>query len=126
MKKLFPFLILFILAMFIWDATFDPYHMSFHVDDADFDGPVGTLFGALLACGGLLIGVVVLLVGVVVAAVLSAGVGIVIIAALVLAAIVTALALSPLMLPLLIPIAIIWYLASRDKHRRRDLKERTA
>ena len=124
MKKLLPFLILFFMAMLIWDATFDPFHMSFHADDADLDGPAGTLVGALLAGGGLLAGLIVLVLVAVVMAVVCAGVGIVIVLAVVLAAIVTALALSPLMLPLLIPVAIIWYLASRDKHRRHDLKER--
>ena len=123
MKKLLPFLILFIMAMLFWDATFDPYHMSFHADGANVDGPLGTLFGALLAGGGLLIGIIALLVGVVVAVVLCAGVGVVVIAAVVLAALCAVLALSPLMFPLLIPVALIWYLASRDKHRRRDLKE---
>lgn len=124
MKKLLPFLILFILAMWIWDATFDPFYMSFHAGDADFDGPAGTLFGALLTGGGLLIGLVLLVVVAVVMVVVCAGVGIAMVLAVVLGVIVTALALSPLMLPLLIPVAIIWYLARRDHHRRHDLKER--
>jgi hypothetical protein len=125
MKKFLPFLILFILAMLIWDAMFDPYSMSLHINEADFDGPAGTLFGALLAGGGILIGFIVLVVVAVVLAVVFAGVGIVALAAVVLAAVITALALSPLLLPLLIPVAIIWYLASRSRQRQHSLKDHT-
>lgn len=126
MKKLLPFLILFILAMLIWDAAFDPYHMSFHIDDTDFDGPLGAVFGALLAGGGIIIGFIALVVVAIVLAVVFAGVGIVAFIAVVLAAVITALVLSPLMLPLLIPVAIIWYLASRNRQRQQHLKEHTA
>ncbi|WP_426103536.1 hypothetical protein [Massilia sp. TSP1-1-2] len=120
MKKLFPFLLLFIMAMWIWDATFDPWQMSFNIDDADADGPLG----ALLAGGGLLVAMVALVVAAVVTAVVCAGVGIVVIVAVVLAAIAAVLALSPLMLPVLIPVAIICYLSRRDKRRHHDLKQR--
>ena len=127
MKKLLPFLLLFILAMLIWDAMFDPYHMSLHIDDADFDGPVGTLFGALLAGGGIIIGFIALVVVAIVLAVVFAGVGIVAFIAVVLAAVIAVLALSPLMLPLLIPIGIIWYMASRNRRQQhqQSLKEHT-
>ena len=117
MKKYLPFLILFILAMLIWDATFDPYSMSVHIDDTDFDGAAGTLFGALLAGGGILIAMVVMLVVAVLLAVLFAGLGIVALVVIVCAAVIAALALSPLMLPLLIPVAIIWFIASRNRNR---------
>ena len=117
MKKYLPFLILFILAMLIWNATFDPYSMSVHLDDSDFDGVAGTLFGALLAGGGILIAIIVMLVVAVVLAVVFAGVGIVAFVAVICAAVIAALALSPLMLPLLIPVAIIWFIASRHRHR---------
>ncbi len=126
MKKFLPFLILFILAMLIWDATFDPYHMAFHVGDGDFDGPGGTLLGALLAGGGILIGLVAMVVVALVLAVVFAGVGIVVIVAVVLAAVLAALALSPLLLPLLIPVGIIWYVTSRNKQRQHDLKAHAA
>ena len=123
MKKLLPFLMLFILAMLIWDATFDPYHMTLHVDESDVDGPFGSVLGALLAGGGIIVGLIALVVVALVLAVVFAGVGIVLVCAVVLAAVIAALALSPLMLPLLIPVAIIWYLASRNKHRQQDLKQ---
>lgn len=126
MKKLLPFLMLFILAMLIWDATFDPYHMSFYVDEAQVDGPVGSLLGALLAGGGILVGLVALVAVALVLAVVFAGVGVVVIVAVVLAAILAALALSPLLLPLLIPVAIIWYLAGRNKQRQHVLTHHAA
>ena len=126
MKKLLPFLLLFILAMLIWDATFDPYHMSFQVDDADFDGPVGHLFGALLASGGIVIALIATVVAAVVLAVVCAGAGIVACVAVVVAALMAVLAMSPLLLPLLVPVSIICYLSRRDKQRRRQLNQRAA
>ncbi len=125
MKKLLPYLILFILAMLIWDATFDPYHMSLHIDDEQLDGPLGALVSAMVAGGGIIIGLVALVFVAIVLAVVFAGVGIVVFAAVVLVAIIVALALSPLMLPLLIPVAIIWYVASRNRSSQRDLKQHT-
>ncbi len=125
MKKLLPYLILFILAMLIWDATFDPYHMAFHIDDEQFDGPLSALVGAMLAGGGIILGLVALVFVAIVLALVFAGVGIVVFTAVVLVAIIVALALSPLMLPLLIPVAIIWYLASRNRSNRHDLKQPT-
>jgi hypothetical protein len=119
MKKLFPYLLLFILAMLIWDATFDPYHMSFHGDDDS--GPLGAVFGALLAGGGILIGMIVMVAVGIILAVVFAGVGIVACVVVVLAAVLAALAISPLLLPLLVPLAIIWYISSRN--RQRQLKQ---
>lgn len=124
MKKSAPFIILFVLALLIWNAMFDPVHMDFMIGDEDFDGPLGALAALLMAGGGILIGFVVMVFVAIVLAVVFAGVGIVVVAALVLAAIVAAIAISPLLLPLLIPIGIIWYLSSRNRKRERNhLKE---
>jgi hypothetical protein len=123
MRKLLPFIILFIVAMLVWDAAFDPFHMTVGLDDADFDGPVGALIAAALAGGGLLIGFVVVVVVAVVLAVVFAGVGVVVFGALVLAALIGALALMPVMLPVLIPVAVIWYLMMRDRNSRTKVKE---
>jgi len=123
MRKTLPFLILFILALLIWDALIDPTDMSFMIGDEDFDGPFGALLATILASGGILIGALVMIVVAVVLAVVFAGVGIVVIASLVLAAAIAAIAVSPLLLPLLIPIAIIWYLAKRNRNRAPQLKE---
>ncbi|QYF94687.1 hypothetical protein KY495_05695 [Massilia sp. PAMC28688] len=123
MRKLLPFIILFILAMLLWDAAVDPFHMSVNLDDADFDGPLGALMAAALAGGGLIIGIVVVAVVAVVLAVVFAGVGVVVCGALVLAALLGALALVPVMLPVLIPVALIWYLMMRDRRQRHSTAE---
>lgn len=118
MKKLLPVFILLVLAMLMWDAVFDPFHMAIQFDDTDVDGPLGDMLAAALTGSGLLIGLLVVLMAGVVLAVVFAGVGVAICGALLLAATVTGLALLPLLLPLLIPIAIIWYLMVRDRNRR--------
>lgn len=125
MKKLLPFIILFVLAMLIWDAAVDPFQMSLNLNDEHFDGPLGALIAAALAGGGLLIGLVVLLVVGVVLAVVFAGVGVVVCGALLLAAALGSLALLPLLFPILIPVAIIWYLMVRDRNHRHALKQVT-
>jgi hypothetical protein len=122
MKQSAPYLILFILALLIWNAMVDSSGVSFNIGDEDFDGPLGGLAAALFAGGGILIGIVVTVVVALILAVVFAGVGIVVVAALVLAALVTALAVSPLLLPLLIPIAIIWFLSRRNRQRADDPK----
>ncbi|MES2315929.1 MAG: hypothetical protein V4631_00405 [Pseudomonadota bacterium] len=122
MKKTAPYLILFVLALLIWNALFDGAGMHFQIDDADFDGPVGGLAAVLMAGGGILLGIVVAALVAVVLAVVFAGVGVVVVLALVLAAVVTALAVSPLLMPILIPLAIIWYIARRNRHRAEDRK----
>ena len=117
MKKYAPYFLLFILSILIWDAMFDGSGVHFMIDDESFDGPVGSIFGALLATGGAIIGLIVAVVVGVVLAVVFAGVGIVLVAALAVAAVIAILAISPLLLPILIPVAIIWFIARRNRHR---------
>ncbi len=118
MKKSAPYIILFVLALLIWNGLVDSAPgMHFELDGEDFDGPLGAIAGLLMASGGILIGIVVAALVAVILAVVFAGVGILVVAALALAAAVTALAVSPLLLPLLIPVAIIWYLARRNRRR---------
>lgn len=118
MKKSAPYIILFVLALLIWNGMVDSASsLHFDIDGEDFDGPMGGIAALLLAGGGILIGIVVAAVVAVILAVVFAGVGIVVVAALALAAALTALAVSPLLLPLLIPVAIIWYLARRNRTR---------
>ena len=119
MKKYAPYLILFILSILIWNALFDHSGVSFMLDDESFDGPLGGIAGFLLASGGAILGLVIGCIVAVVLAVVFAGVGVVIVAAVLLAALVTILAVSPLMLPLLIPVAILWFVASRNRNRAR-------
>ena len=115
MKQYAPYFILLILSILLWDAMFDGAAWSYAIDDESFDGPLGGLAAILMAGGGLLIGTVVSVIVAAVLAVVFAGVGVLLVMVLVLAAVVAIVAVSPLMLPLLIPVAIIWYLAKRNR-----------
>lgn len=122
MKKSAPYIILFVLALLVWNALFDGSGMHFTIDDEDFDGPVGGLAALLFASGGILIGIVVALFVAVVLAVVFAGVGIVIVAAVALALLAAVVAVAPVLLMLLIPIGIIWLIARRKSPRADDPK----
>ena len=118
MKKIFPVLILFLLAMLVWNLFVGHNNMSFNLDGDEIDGPLGALAALLFAGGGILIaGVVMVFVGAVLA-VVFAGVGILLVAALGLAAVLVAAAVSPLLLPLLLPLAVIWFFVHRARKNR--------
>ena len=116
MKTFAKIAILFLIALLLWDLAFDSYDfMNFSIDGEEVSGPLGAFLGLLFAGSGVIIaGVVMLVVGVVLA-VVFAGVGVILLGALGIAALAVALAISPLLLPLLVPVAIIWYLASRNR-----------
>jgi hypothetical protein len=118
MKKIVPYLILFLCALLLWDLLFSFGDASFHIDGEEFDGPLGAMLGILFAGGGTLIGLLVALVVGVVLAVVFAGVGIVIIGALAIAGLAVAAAIVPFLLPLLLPLALVWYLVSRARRSR--------
>jgi len=118
MKKIVPYLILFLCALLLWDLLFSFGDASFHIDGEEFDGPIGAMFGILLAGGGTLIGLLVVLVVGVVLAVVFAGVGIVIVGALAIAGLAVAAAIVPFLIPLLLPLALVWYLVSRARRNR--------
>jgi hypothetical protein len=118
MKKIAPYLILFLCALLLWDLLFSFGDASFHIDGEEFDGPLGAMLGILFAGGGTLIGLLVALVVGVVLAVVFAGLGIVIIGALAIAGLAVAAAIVPFLLPLLLPLALLWYLASRARRSR--------
>lgn len=122
MKKSAPYIILFVLALLIWNAMFDWSDMHVEIDGEDFDGPLGGIAAMLLAGGGILVGIVVAAFVALILAVVFAGVGIVVVAALALAAVLAALAISPLLLPLLIPIGILWLIARRKRPPASDPK----
>ena len=118
MKKIAPFILLFLFAAVLWNVFANTHGVMFNIDGDDVDGPFGVLLALLFAGGGtLLAGGIMLVVGVVLA-VVFAGVGILVLTACVLAAVCVALAVSPLLLPLLLPLALIWYLASRARKPR--------
>ncbi|HZV64129.1 MAG TPA: hypothetical protein VFG03_04355 [Telluria sp.] len=118
MKKIFPILILFLLAMLIWNLFVGHGDYAFNIDGDHFDGPLGALAALLFAGGGMLIGGVVMVFVGVVLALVFAGVGILVVSALALAALVVAVAVSPLLLPLLLPLALIWFFVNRGRRTR--------
>jgi hypothetical protein len=118
MKKIAPYLILFLCALLLWDLLFTFGDASFHIDGDEIDGPLGAMLGILFAGGGTLIGLLVVLVVGVVLAVVMAGVGVVIVGALAIAGLAVAAAIVPFLLPLLLPLAVIWYLVSRARRNR--------
>ena len=122
MKKYAPYFILLILSILIWEAMFDGASLSYAINDEHFDGPLGGLAAIVMAGGGILIGAVVSVIVAAVLAVVFAGVGVLLVMALVLAAVVAIVAVSPLMLPLIIPVAILWYLANRNRTRHQEMK----
>jgi hypothetical protein len=118
MKKIAPFILLFLFAAVLWNVFADMHGMVFNIDGDEIDGPAGALLGLLFAGGGTLLAAgIMVLVGVVLA-VVFAGVGILLLGGLMLAAFCVALAVSPLLLPLLLPLALIWYLVSRARRPR--------
>jgi hypothetical protein len=121
MKKIFPIVILFLLAAVVWNVFISPGDMNVIIDGDEFDGPVGAVVGALVAGGGMLLaGIIVISVGAILALVF-AGVGILLLGGLVLGSVALAAMLSPLMLPLLIPVGIFWFFYRRNQRRRDQL-----
>ena len=114
MKKLLTFVLIVMLACLFLDKI-GATDMHMHINGDDADGPLEWLFGLVFAGGGLLIAAIALVFAAVVTGVVLAGVGMVVIA-VVAFCLLLALALSaPVLLPLLIPVAIVWWLVSRNR-----------
>jgi hypothetical protein len=118
MKKIAPFILLFLFAAILWNVFAGAHGVSFNIDGDEFNGPAGAVFGVLFAGGGALLAACVLMTVGVVLVVVFAGVGIILVGALMLAALCVAAAVSPLLLPLLLPLALIWFLVSRSRRPR--------
>ena len=118
MKKIAPYLVVFLFLLVSWEMLTDHGGMAvdFHLDP--WDGPLDGLLGLMLAGGGLVISVAVALVVALVVTVVCAGLGVLAVLGVALLVIVVLAAISPLLLPLLIPIGIVWYLASRNRKAR--------
>jgi len=116
MKKVLTLslVLLFVCIIAAWMAI-DANDVMLTIGDEDFDGPLGALFGTVLAGGVFAIVAVVLTFVAVLVGFLMAGVGVLVILALALAALVTMAAVSPLLLPLLIPFAIYWLVKRRHR-----------
>ena len=114
MKKLLTFVLVVMLACLFLDKI-GATDMHMQVNGDAIDGPLEWLFGLVFAGGGLLIAAIALVFAAVVTGVVLAGVGMVVIAVVALCMLL-ALALSaPVLLPLLIPVAIVWWLVSRNR-----------
>jgi hypothetical protein len=123
MKKIAPFILLFLFAAVVWSVFAGSHGMVFNIDGDEVDGPAGALLGLLFAGGGTLLAACILMVVGVVLVVVFAGVGILLLGGCALAALCLALAVSPLLLPLLLPLALIWYLVSRSRRPRVSLEK---
>ncbi|WP_332879327.1 hypothetical protein [Massilia sp. S19_KUP03_FR1] len=118
MKKIAPFILLFLFAAVLWNVFADMHGVVFDIDGDEIDGPAGALLGLLFAGGGTLLAACIMVLVGLVLVVVFAGVGILLLGGLMLAACCVALAVSPLLLPLLLPLALIWYLVSRARRPR--------
>ena len=115
MKKIAPFVILFLFCLLAWNVFAHSSGMSFDIDGEEIDGPLGAALGLLFAGGGIIIAALVVLFVGAVLAVVFAGVGVLLALGLGLAALVLAAVISPLLLPILVPAAIIWFFVSRSR-----------
>ncbi|MCC6069513.1 hypothetical protein ACFSQU_09615 [Massilia sp. GCM10020059] len=118
MKKIAPYIILFLVALIAWDMFADTSGFHMDIDGEEFDGPLGALLGLLFGSLGLIIGTIVAVCVGALLVVVFAGVGVMLVGALALAACLGLLAVSPLLLPLLIPVAIVWFFVSRSRRNR--------
>ena len=117
-KKTIALAVTFLLVLAAWFALDSLGGMHVDIDGDEFDGPLGAVIG-LIAAGGSMVLVTVILTGVAIfLGMLFAGLGILAIVALVMLALVVAAAVSPLMLPLLIPVGLYWFFVSRPRKQR--------
>lgn len=115
MKKIAPYIVLFLFALVAWEALVEPYGVNFVFDG---DGPFEAMLALVLAGGGLVIGVLAAVIAAVVVAVVFAGLGLLAVVGLVLAALVVVAVVAPFLLPVLIPLAIVWFIVSRNRRNR--------
>ena len=116
MKKVFALslVLLFFCMLAAW-ISIDASDMVVTIGDTDYDGPLGALFGTVLAGGVFAVVAVVMVFVAAIVAVVMAGVGVIVILSLALAAVVTMAAVSPLLLPLMIPFFIYWLVKRRQR-----------
>ncbi len=120
MKKVLALtLLLFFCGMVAAWLVIDANDVLITVGDEDFDGPLGTLFGTVVAGGVFAILAVGMTFVAVLVGVVMAGVGVLVVLCLAFAAVATIAAVSPLFLPVLIPFAIYWWLKRRDQRKAR-------
>lgn len=123
MKKIAPFILLFLFAAVLWSVFADTHGMVLNIDGDELDGPAAVLLGLLFAGGGILLAACIMVLVGTVLTVVFAGIGMLLLGALMLAAFCVAVAVSPLLLPLLLPLALICYLVSRARRPRVTLEK---
>lgn len=116
MKKILAFSLILVLAMAAW-LSLDTGDMVVTIGDRDFDGPLGALFGTLIAGGVMGFVAIILTCVAVMVGFILAGVGMLMLVMLGFGAVIAAVAISPLFLPVLIPFAIYWLLKRRKQRQ---------
>ncbi|GGZ03069.1 hypothetical protein ACFFTM_21310 [Pseudoduganella plicata] len=117
MKKLLAVTLVVLLAIAACNA-FEAHDYYFHVDGDGTDGPFGALLAMFLAGGGIVLAALIIVAVAIFVCFVFAGVGVLIVAALVLGCFIVAAVIAPLLLPVLIPLAILWWIARRNRDRR--------
>lgn len=120
MKRIFPAIVIFLTAVVLWNVFVQPGHFMVDIDGETFDGPLGIVFGSLMAGAGMLLAALIVVAVGIMLTVLFAGLGILLVGGLALGAIGLAAMLSPLMLPLLIPVGIFWYFYRRNQREQQQ------
>ena len=117
MKKLLVVTLIALLAIAACNAL-GAHDYTVHFDGDEVDGPFGALLAMLFAGSGMVLAALITVAVTVFLCCLFAGLGVVIIAALALGCFIVAAVIAPLLLPVLIPLAILWWIARRNRDKR--------
>lgn len=117
MKKLLVVTLVVLLTIAACNA-FDAHDYYFNVDGDEIGGPFGALLAMVLAGGGIVLAALIVVAVAIFLCFLFAGVGVLIVAALALGCFIVAALIAPFLLPVLIPLAILWWIARRNRDRR--------
>jgi len=117
MKKLLAVTLIALLAIAACN-TFDAHDYYVHFDGDEIGGPFGAMLAMLFAGGGLVLAALIIVAVAVFLCFLFAGLGVLIIAALALGCFIVAAVIAPFLLPVLIPLAILWWIARRNRDKR--------
>jgi hypothetical protein len=107
-RKLALLFALLMITFLFWPVLAAHYGVSITVNGRSITGP----FDALIALGGLIITLVILLCVAILVALVLAGVGLLVLGCLALVGLILAVVAFPFLLPILIPLFIIWLICS--------------
>lgn len=125
MKKLLVVTLVVLLTIAACNA-FDAHDYYFHVDGDEIGGPFGALLAMILAGGGIVLAALIMVAVAIFVCFVFAGVGVLIVAALALGCFIVVAVVAPFLLPVLIPLAILWWIARRNRDRRAAALKGTA